>query len=769
MTILTVKDSVIADMMAVSLDQNHCQFEAISCLGPTYIALRHQGKRQLSYWSYSLDLEATLNDLATQCHLTAKSGKPNIVELCFTHSYRRIPAQQFERVFANVHVGIRGIELHYKDQIARYSPTDILARNLTFHKILDRFLETTALSKKIFFQQGTVQTFEARQVLITIEPTVTAVSTYRGAPLVALDTLSDKTLHDMTASMGQWLMRQVADNGRLPYKYFPSRGQEATSNNLIRQFMATLCLIRYARITGRDDHQILASHNLTYNLAQFYKSEDELGFVEYEGKVKLGAVALTALALLEYADLLCVTVDQLPQAAQFTKLCRTVEALWQPDGGFRTFLKPCDRNDNQNFYPGEALLFWASLYQRTRDPELLERCKKSFVYYQNWHQQNRNPAFVPWHTQAYTLLYRETKDPTLLDAIFEMNDWLLMMQQWETASYHDLLGRFYNPKFPDYGPPHASSTGVYLEGLADAYSLAVETGDIKRATRYQTAIWRGLRSIRQLQFKDKSDLFYISQQSPVYGAVRTTVYNNVIRLDNVQHCLMALMKLVQLPYFLASKPNSDLEKVIESSPKTFSIPATVSSADDAATLKHFRLISPSVNIQPFLQEITANASLWQKDTSRQERIKVQRETNSIYLRSAVKPFPVGVTNGNDVHESRQTLVAKKFPAIMQWLEGFTQESEGELGRATIVRLAPKGQVYRHIDKGDYYRSRDRYHLVLQSDAGSLLGAGNEWIRMQPGEFWWFDNKAPHEAYNEADTWRIHLIFDVLPSQKKSMS
>ncbi|MEM1255310.1 MAG: aspartyl/asparaginyl beta-hydroxylase domain-containing protein [Cyanobacteria bacterium P01_H01_bin.21] len=763
MTILTAKDGVIADMMAVSFKKSHCQFKAVSCLGPTYIALRHQGKRQLSYWSYSPDLAATLRDIAAQCSLT-EASPPDTVELCFTHSYRRISTQQFERVFANVHVGIRGIELHYKDQIARYSPTDMLARNLTFCKILDRFLQTTTLSKKEFFQHGTVQTFEARQVLLTIEPTVTAVSIYRGTPVVALDRLSTTTLHEMTATMGQWLMRQVTANGRLLYKYFPSRGQEATSNNLIRQFMATLCLIRYARMTGRDDHQLLATHNLTYNLSQFYRSEDELGFVEYRGKVKLGAVALTALAILEYADLLSVSVDKLPQTEHFTKLCRTVETLWQPDGAFRTFLKPCDRNDNQNFYPGEALLFWASLYQRTRAPELLERCKKSFGYYQNWHQQNRNPAFVPWHTQAYTLLYRETKDPTFLDAIFEMNDWLMMMQQWETAKYPDLLGRFYNPEFSDYGPPHASSTGVYLEGLADAYDLAIETGDSKRAARYQTAIWRGLRSIRQLQFKNKSDLFYISQPSPVYGAVRTTVYNNVIRIDNVQHCLMALIKLVQLPYFLATKPDSDLEKVTESTPKTFSIPATVSNADGAASLKHFRLIAPSINIQPFLKEITDNASLWQKDTSRQERIKVQRETNSIYLRSAVKPFPVGVTNGNDVHGSRQTSIAKKFPVIMQWLESFTQESEGELGRATIVRLAPKGQVYRHIDKGDYYRIRDRYHLVLQSAAGSLLGAGDEWIRMQPGEFWWFDNKAPHEAYNEADTWRIHLIFDVLPSR-----
>jgi hypothetical protein len=84
-----------------------------------------------------------------------------------------------------------------------------------------------------------------------------------------------------------------------------------------------------------------------------------------------------------------------------------------------------------------------------------------------------------------------------------------------------------------------------------------------------------------------------------------------------------------------------------------------------------------------------------------------------------------------------------------------------------VRLAPKGRVYRHIDEGEYYRIRDRYHLVLHSAAGSLLGAGDEWVRMQPGECWWFNNKAPHEAYNEADDWRIHLIFDILPHSSRN--
>ncbi|MEL6920992.1 MAG: aspartyl/asparaginyl beta-hydroxylase domain-containing protein [Pseudomonadota bacterium] len=43
-----------------------------------------------------------------------------------------------------------------------------------------------------------------------------------------------------------------------------------------------------------------------------------------------------------------------------------------------------------------------------------------------------------------------------------------------------------------------------------------------------------------------------------------------------------------------------------------------------------------------------------------------------------------------------------------------------------------------------------------------MRAGDEEVRMKTGELWWFDNKAEHEAMNDSETDRIHLIFDLLP-------
>lgn len=809
MTLLTLNDATLAHIIQDYFKEQETP-PFIPCTGPTYVALRRQGRRTQASWFYAQTLDETLRAINSQLGAASSTlGLPSdSLELCLTYRYRQISTGQFKRIFGNIYRGIRGIELQYKEHLVRYAPTQMVASNLSFQTIFERFLRQHHLTRETFVEQGgIIQAFEARQVLVQLQPQVIAIPLHRGNRIIPMASLSIDEVQSITTSMGQWLLRQVQADGRMVYKYFPSRGKEFTGNNLIRQFMATLCLIRYAAQTQQPDHRLLASYNLTYNIKQFYRQEGAFGFVEYDGKVKLGAVALAALCLLEHAKFeMNDGENQAPLSVLmrsthgkiFRALCQTVDHLWQPDGSFRTFLKPSDRDDNQNFYPGEALLFWASLYAHNRDPQLLERCYRSFAYYRDWHRQQPNPAFIPWHTQAYAGFYRATGDPQFLNFIFEMNDWLLPMQQIESARYSDLRGRFYDPTHPEYGSPHASSTGVYLEGLATAYNLALQVGDEERVQRYEAAIWWGIRSLRQLQFRDAVDLFYISRPEAVHGGLRTTVYDNVIRVDNVQHGMMALLMLVHHPQFCRSAPPGQGTAAASESPspsgtpaplrysysaeanqngspstasgkaqvalcQTAAITATLqaATAKDAPALEEFRLLDPQVNIQPILEEIKANAHLWLYNTSRQNRVKVQRETNTIHLRSAVKPFPAGVTNGNDVHPSKRTKMADKFPLTMGWLQKVAHTISGELGRATLVRLAPRGRVYRHIDHGEYYRVRDRYHLVLHSPVGSLLGVGDEWVRMQPGECWWFNNKAPHEAINEADDWRIHLIFDVL--------
>lgn len=177
-------------------------------------------------------------------------------------------------------------------------------------------------------------------------------------------------------------------------------------------------------------------------------------------------------------------------------------------------------------------------------------------------------------------------------------------------------------------------------------------------------------------------------------------------------------------------------------------------------MQFFKLIRSGVDVAPLLEEVQSQPQVWLLDTARQDKIRAQRETNTIFLRSAVSRPDLHI---NENQETRPTPVAKSFPRAVAFMTEFAAEMNCQLSRATIVRLKPNSQVFRHIDGGSYYFLRDRFHLVLKSSAGSVLMSGGEQVRMQEGELWWFDNKQHHEAYNDSDEWRIHYIFDLLPS------
>ena len=336
------------------------------------------------------------------------------------------------------------------------------------------------------------------------------------------------------------MVGNLSADGALPYKYWPSRGRQSPADNAIRRFLATRALTQLAELRGSAEMREAARRNLRFNLNRYYQDiGGGCGAIVERTGAKLGAAALAALAILES-----------PARQEFvpalTKLAAGVESLADEEHGFRTFFFPPERDgENWNFYSGEALLFWAEARRLGAEcAPALDRCAAAFERCRARHYQARNPAFVPWHAQACASLFAQTGRREFADFVLEISDWLLPMQQWD-GLMPDMRGRFYSPKRQDFGPPHAASTGAYLEGLADAVALARAVGEESRADAYDRAIQRGLRSLRQLQFRDERDAFYISRKKRVMGALRTEVYDNAVRVDSAAHALIAAIKILK--------------------------------------------------------------------------------------------------------------------------------------------------------------------------------------------------------------------------------
>lgn len=178
-------------------------------------------------------------------------------------------------------------------------------------------------------------------------------------------------------------------------------------------------------------------------------------------------------------------------------------------------------------------------------------------------------------------------------------------------------------------------------------------------------------------------------------------------------------------------------------------------------MKDFKRHQRDVDVQPILSEILSNGSAWIEQTGRQRRVAVQAETNAIPIRGLRRSKIMG-RRRRDVHETRYTSLAKRFPDTVALLERLATGLGGRLGRAKLARLPPDAKVLPHVDRGEYYEIRDRYHLVVESNGESVLKANDEEVRMKTGELWWFNNKAVHSAYNDSEFARIHLVFDLQP-------
>ena len=500
--------------------------------GTTWFCVRRNGAAKREGWMGKV----ALADLPRR--VDASLG--DRIEVCFVDGTRPVEPNGISAAFYARAQGILGMEIGFRGETVRYAPTRLLAGNLRFERVLERFLERQNADAGEFASDGSLRALSARQFLISGDGgEVTEL--FRGSTLVSPTLLEgENRANDIAGGIGIWMLRSISKEGELPYKYWPSRGVESPADNAIRRFLGSLALARLGELRRNARIREAARRNLRFNLNRYFQNlGDGRGAIVERTGAKLGAAALAALAILE-------SPARAEFEAELEMLAAGVESLADAERGFRTFFFPPERDgENWNFYSGEALLFWAeAMRQGVPWAPSLEQWMAAFVRCRRRHRRARNPAFVPWHTQACVSLFAQTKRRELAEFVFEINDWLLPMQQWDGLT-EDLRGRFYDPRRPWFGPPHAASTGAYLEGLADALALARALGNESRAAAYQRAVDRGLRSLRQLQFRDHRDTFYISRKERVLGALRTEAYDNAVRIDSAAHALAAAIKILR--------------------------------------------------------------------------------------------------------------------------------------------------------------------------------------------------------------------------------
>jgi len=167
-----------------------------------------------------------------------------------------------------------------------------------------------------------------------------------------------------------------------------------------------------------------------------------------------------------------------------------------------------------------------------------------------------------------------------------------------------------------------------------------------------------------------------------------------------------------------------------------------------------------------LKEVVMQWKDFDIDTGRQDNIECQRMTQSINLRKALTSDGILGLHINDNHNTINTETYGRYPKVKEFMNWFESTYGGEIHRIAIVHLPPEGVVDSHIDEGEYYADKDRFHLVLSGYYNNIIM--NEDIRKNDiemysaGDLWWFDNKSMHNVENiTKNIPRIAIIFDVL--------
>jgi hypothetical protein len=214
------------------------------------------------------------------------------------------------------------------------------------------------------------------------------------------------------------------------------------------------------------------------------------------------------------------------------RLAEGIMSLQQPDGSYFS-----DFNGGTigiDYYPGESMLSLMRLYETTKDERLIDSVKKAFPYYRDYWRENKNTAFVPWHTQAYFLVSKYDPDEEMESFIYEMNDWVIETYQIFNDIYPDKIGGFFKED------PRCS-TSSYMESINDAYGTALLFSNRKQIKKYRESIRKGTRFILQLQFT-LENTFWLKNPTRAIGGFKESLKRATMRNDYTQHAVSALLK-----------------------------------------------------------------------------------------------------------------------------------------------------------------------------------------------------------------------------------
>jgi AMMECR1 domain-containing protein len=311
---------------------------------------------------------------------------------------------------------------------------------------------------------------------------------------------------------------------RVNYLYYPVTNTYSKDDNEVRNLAVLYILPELKRFIGDDSLDGLIRNTTDHYISKI-KRNAGYSYLELGADSKISFSAFMILSLIRQ--------PYYPGSLETaTGLADGILSLQQPDGSYATSFD--GKISGIDYYPGEAMLSLMRLFEVTGDERLADSVAKAFPYYRDYWRQNKNTAFVPWHTQTYFLLAQHNNDPELEEFVYEMSDWLIDTYQIFRDVYPDKIGGF---KKDD----PRNSTSSYMEGINDAYRTAQLFGNGRHIKKYRDSVRAGTRFVLQTQFTPEN-AFWVKNPARAIGGFKESLKSVNQRNDYTQHATSALIK-----------------------------------------------------------------------------------------------------------------------------------------------------------------------------------------------------------------------------------
>lgn len=342
------------------------------------------------------------------------------------------------------------------------------------------------------------------------------------------------TIMNSVLSAGDYLVNHINEDGSWDYEFNASSGKSNGGYNVLRHAGTTYSLaliFRYGRDPDHYNGTIRTLNNLFSTYLDFRDEEGkEIAIVRKGSYTKLGGPALSLLALLEVKK-----VD--PEAGydrELKGLKNFIVEMSRDNGSLQCYYGSKE-DKHSDYYPGEALLALAKYHQMTNDPEVLDVLRSGLEYY-NEYFPDIYTAYSPWATEAITYLHDLEGGQKLKQKGYAMANACKRGQIGPTTMNDPFfIGAF--------SLRARSSTSSRVEAVCDSYLMAERANDTFEASRYKTSMDLCAGFLMRLQI-DQEDSRNLPEPELSVGGVPNTRDDLTIRIDNVQHTAVVLIKVM---------------------------------------------------------------------------------------------------------------------------------------------------------------------------------------------------------------------------------